>query len=111
MRLTIAGIRQLSNPTFTAKDIFSIDDPAATKIVVELGFATLCMGLAGLLSLWFQDWVWASAVSGGLYLGFAGLVHARSGHRNKKENAAMVSDLFVFAVLAISLALTMLRGL
>ena len=49
MRFTIAGIRQLSNPTFTAKDIFSIDDPAATKIVVELGFATLCMGLAGLV--------------------------------------------------------------
>jgi hypothetical protein len=110
VRLIVAGLRQIINPAFTAKDIFQIDDTAATKIVLELGFATSCIGLVGVLSLWFQAWVWASAISGGLYLGLAGLVHVRSSHRNTKENAAMVSDLFVFAVLTISLLLAILRN-
>ena len=38
----MAGIRQITNPAFTAKEIFHIDSMASLAIVRELGFANLC---------------------------------------------------------------------
>lgn len=36
LRLLIAGVRQVANPAFTARDIFEIETPGAEKIVIEL---------------------------------------------------------------------------
>ena len=100
-RLGIAGIRQIAQPAFTAKDIFEIDDPKAGKIVQELGFWNFAGGVIGLLSLVYPSWAIPAAVAGGLFYGLAGWQHWRNGHRNANENVAMVSDLFMFVVLAV----------
>ena len=100
-RLGIAGIRQMLQPAFTAKDIFEIDDPRAGKIVQELGFWNFAGGVIALASLAFPGWAVPAAVAGGLFYGLAGWQHWRNGDRNTNENVAMVSDLFMFVVLAV----------
>lgn len=104
IRLLIAGIRQVLQPSFTAESIFETNDSGAVKVVTELGSANFCMGLIGALSLYFQSWIMPAALCGGLYLGLAGFKHLAHRHRNFAENAAMVSDLFVFAVLVVFVA-------
>lgn len=101
VRLFIAGLRQVMQPAFTASDIFNISDPAAGKIVRELGFWNLSGGLIAILSLIWPSWVIPAAVAGGLFYGLAGWQHLRNDNRDMKENAAAASDLFMFAVLAV----------
>lgn len=98
-RLFSAGIRQVTKPEFTAKEIFEIRDPAAFKLVVELGFGTLSIGLIGLLSLWLAEWTIPAAVAGAVFFGLAGIQHVRNRVLNSKEKLAMLSDLFIAAVL------------
>jgi hypothetical protein len=100
-RLAIAGVRQIAQPAFTARDIFEIDDPKASKIVQELGFWNFAGGVIALLSLVFPGWAMPAAVAGGLFYGLAGWQHWRNGDRNTNENVAMTSDLFMFAVLLV----------
>src|SRR5580700_11599687 len=45
VRLFLAGVRQVLQPSFTAVEIFEIHEPKALAIVRELGFANLSMGL------------------------------------------------------------------
>lgn len=101
VRLFIAGIRQMLQPAFTAKDIFGIADPAAGKLVQELGFWNFSAGLVSILSIFWPAWVLPMAIAGGLFYGLAGWQHLRNGERGMKENAATASDLFMFAVLAV----------
>jgi hypothetical protein len=108
-RLVLAGVRQVANPEFTAGTIFGIEDKKALVVVQELGFANLSIGALGLLSLLTPAWVAPAAIAGGLYYGLAGLMHALKGGRNGIENVAMISDLFLFVVLAIDLAGLLLR--
>ena len=100
VRLALAGLKQISNPSFTAETIFGIKDPRALIVVQELGFANLSIGLLGLLSLRYPAWVMAAAITGGLFYGLAGFKHLIKGDRNNIENIAMISDLWIFAVLA-----------
>ncbi len=100
VRLFLAGIRQVLQPQFTAEDIFAIKDHGALAIVRELGFANLSMGALGLLSLLLSGWTVAAAVVGGLYYGLAGAGHLFCSGRNFAEQTALISDFFVFAVLA-----------
>ena len=99
VRLFLAGVRQVLQPSFTAAEIFEIHEPKALAIVRELGFANLSMGLLGLLSLWQQDWQIPAAIVGGLYYGLAGLGHISQRRKNAKEYTAMISDGFAFLVL------------
>jgi hypothetical protein len=101
VRLFIAGIRQVVQPRFTAEEIFRIHDRASFPIVREVGFANLSIGLLGICSLFRVGWVVPAAIVAGLYYGLAGLGHVPSKNRNAKENMAMISDGFVFLVLAI----------
>ena len=100
VRLLLAGLRQIVNPAFTADTIFGVKDKAALPIARELGFGNLSIGLLGALALWVADWILAAALVGGLFYGLAGIQHALKGDRNRVETIAMVSDLFVFLVLA-----------
>lgn len=102
-RLATAGIKQMVTPEFTAKQIFEIEDPAAAKIVTELGFGNLAIGLVSLLSLQFPGWLAASALAGAVFFAFAGIQHIRNGRMNRLETIAMVSDLFIAAILLIYL--------
>jgi hypothetical protein len=101
VRLTIAGVRQMLQPDFTARDIFEITDPKAGRIVQELGFWNLSGGLIAILSLVWPAWALPAALAGGLFYALAGIQHLRNDHRTMKENAALVSDLFIAAVMAV----------
>jgi hypothetical protein len=100
VRLFIAGLRQVAQPQFTAESIFQIKDRGAFAIVRELGFANLSMGALGLLTLAKPNFLVAGAIVGGLYYGFAGAGHIFSRDKNALEWTALVSDLFMFVLLA-----------
>jgi hypothetical protein len=107
-RLFAAGVRQVLSPDFTARGIFGIGDPAAGRLVVEIGFGNLAMGAIALVSLVRPGWTAAAAMAGCIYLGLAGLAHLRNRGRNRAETIAMASDLWVAAVLAAYLASALL---
>jgi len=110
IRLFLAGVRQVANPAFTAKTIFEIEDPGARKIVIELGFANLSLGLLSIASIVRPDWVLPAAIMAGLYYGLAGGRHLLHSHRNRIENWATASDVLICLVfLAYALA-ALLRG-
>jgi hypothetical protein len=109
-RLFLAGIRQTLNPAFTAATIFEIKDKGAEKIVQELGFGNLSLGLLGLLTIFAPAWIVPAAIAGGLYYSLAGLKHATNAGRNANQNIAMVSDIAIFVVLAGYLIAIAARG-
>lgn len=99
LRLFLAGIRQITKPTFTAKQIFHIDNPDSLPIVIELGFANLCFGLVGLISIVKPEWRIVSAFASGLYYGLAGLLHLLKKPAGTNEKFALWTDLIIFVVL------------
>jgi hypothetical protein len=102
VRLSLAGLRQIGNPRFTAQKLFGMTGDDSLPIIRELGFANLSMGLLALLGLALGDkrLVLAGAIVGGLYYGLAGIGHIFRGKRNAQRTLAMVTDLWVFLVLA-----------
>jgi hypothetical protein len=98
IRLLMAGFRQTFQPAFTAQEIFRIKDKASFAIVKELGFANLCTGLAGVLTLWLPAWLVPTAFIGGLYYGLAGIGHLTKKVDSPNEMIALYSDLFIFLV-------------
>ena len=110
VRLTLAGLRQALQPEFTAKQIFHMVGDEATPVVRELGFANLATGVVGLLSLGFGSFVLPVAIASAIFYGAAGVGHLRERDSSFSENLAMVSDLFIFVVLAIYAAPTLLTS-
>ncbi len=100
VRLFIAGVRQVLQPQFTAESIFEIKDRGAFPIVREVGFGNLAMGTLGLATLAKSGFLVPAAVVGGLYYGLAGVGHILRGGLNLQGWTAMISDLFMFIVLA-----------
>ncbi|NRF50496.1 hypothetical protein HRF68_23340 [Pseudomonas stutzeri] len=98
-RLTVAAAHQLLRPSFTAKDIFEIDDPKASKLVLEIGFGNLAIGIASVASLYFPAWIPGMALAGAIFFGLAGVQHVRNGASTRHEVAAMVSDLGIAVIL------------
>lgn len=101
LRLFLAGIKQVTNPAFTAKQIFNIDNPDCFPLLRELGFANICFGLVGMVSLFIPDWRIVSAFASGLYYGIAGIQHATKKTSNFNEKFAMWTDFIIFALLLI----------
>jgi hypothetical protein len=101
-RLGLAGLKQVTQPAFTAETIFEISDPKAQVIVQELGFANLTFGL---LSLAFPSFLLPAAVGGGLFYLLAGVKHALRTGKTRTETIAMVSDLAMALVLAAAVLL------
>ncbi len=100
IRLFLAGLRQTLQPEFTAKEIFQLQSDESFPIVRELGFANLSMGFLSLCSIFRPGWVIPAAVVTGMYYLLAGVGHIRQAERNAKETMALVSDIFLFIVLA-----------
>jgi hypothetical protein len=100
VRLFLAGGRQTIQPRFTAEEIFGIHEIKSHAIVRELGFANLSMGTLGVCVLTRVEWVIPAAIVGGLYYGLAATGHVFQKSKNAKEYFAMISDVFIFAVLA-----------
>jgi hypothetical protein len=98
IRLFTAGVRQSVKPRFTADSIFHLKTEESFVIIRELGFANICLGLIGIISLYALHWRMPAAVAGGLYLGIAGIQHVLKRPVSFNEKTAMVSDLFAFLV-------------
>jgi hypothetical protein len=101
-RLTLAGLRQIVQPRYTAQVILSLESEESLVLVRELGFANLAIGLVGIGSAFFASWRSAAALAGGVFYGLAGANHAFRAHRGTLESVAMVSDLWAAAVLLAS---------
>lgn len=99
IRLLLAGLRQVSQPRFTAAEIFDLDNVKAFPIVREIGFGNLAMGTLGVCTIFQPAWLVPAAIVGGLYYGLAWLGHLLREERNVKEAVAMISDGFAFIVL------------
>jgi hypothetical protein len=99
VRLFIAGLRQATGPEYTARKIFEFKTDEPLPIIQELGFANLAIGLVGIVSVANRTWLMPAAVAGGLFYGLAGIKHVMRKNRNRIENVAMISDLFVFVAL------------
>jgi hypothetical protein len=99
LRLLIAGIKQTTDPAFTAKEIFHLDNPESFPIVRELGFANFCFGLIGIVSLFLPQWRIVSAFGSGLYYGIAGLQHFLKKPVGTNEKFAFVTDIIIFLLL------------
>lgn len=76
----------------------------------ELGFGKLSIGLLGTLTLLRTPWIGPAAITGGLLYDLARVKHLIKGQRNRTENIAMVSDLWIFLVLAGYVAAFTLRS-
>ncbi|WP_274425523.1 hypothetical protein [Chelativorans sp. YIM 93263] len=98
-RLATAGVHQLLKPSFTAKDIFEIDDPNAGKLVLEIGFGNLAIGIAAIASLYIPEWIAGLALAGAIFYALAGIQHVRNGASTRPEIFAMVSNLGIAAIL------------
>jgi hypothetical protein len=101
IRLLLAGVRQIAQPAFTAKTIFESTDPATQKVVQELGFANTAIGIVSVLSLIRPGFVLPAAIAAAIFYGLAGLKHIGNPGKNRLETVATLSDLWIFAVLAI----------
>jgi hypothetical protein len=106
-RLGMAGLRQILQPAFTARQILGIQGEDALILVRELGFANTAMGSVGLMSLWMPSWAAPMGLAGALFLGLAGLNHLLQAHRNARENFAMATDLLAALLIAACLRLAL----
>ncbi|MET0735927.1 MAG: hypothetical protein ABWY55_09865 [Microbacterium sp.] len=109
VRLLIAGISQISRPSFTSKEILHIDAPEAAQIVQELGFMNLSIGLAAVISLLVPSWAPAIGLAGGGFLLLAGIRHIGKKGKNAKEWTAAATDLIV-GVVGVAFAIGALAG-
>lgn len=107
-RMFAAGINQILRPSFTSEGIFGTSDKGAERIVVEVGFGNVAIGLIGLLSLFYPGWIPAAGFAGMIFLGLAGIRHVMNRNRKPNELIAMVSDLGVAAVLLVYLLMTLI---
>ena len=104
VRLLLAGLRQFFQPRFTAEQIFQTKSPDVLPLVRELGVANFAAGVVGVASLAMPSFVLPSALSATIFYGVAGVRHVAEHNKSRNENIAMVSDLFVFAVLSVFVA-------
>jgi hypothetical protein len=101
VRLGLAGLRQLFQPAFTARQIFHMHGDEALPLVRELGVANVATAVVALASLAVPSFVLPVAISAAIFYGIAGVRHLLERDRSLNENIAMVSDLVLFLVLAI----------
>lgn len=99
LRLGLAGLRQIVQPEFTAREILGLKSDDAIILVRELGFANAGFGAVGVVSLWQADWRVAAALAAGIFYALAAINHARDGERNTQQNVALFSDAFAGIVL------------
>ena len=100
VRLLLAGLRQIIQPAFTARTVLGLESEESFFLVRELGFATTAIGTVGTASIIAPAWSLPIGLIGAIFFGLAGVNHAMHPRRTKLQDLAMVSDLFVAAVLA-----------
>ena len=94
-RLLVAGIVQVSGGGPTTAILGSSTPSIQEKqLARELGWANLCLGLAGLLAL-VPGWALPAGFAGGIYLLIAGILHVPKRGKNAQESLATWTDLIV----------------
>jgi hypothetical protein len=106
VRLLLAGLRQIVQPTFTARTVLGLKSEESVFVVRELGFATAAMGCVSVASIIVPGWSMPMALIGAIFFGLAGANHLTHERRSRLQGAAMVSDLFIAVVLAACLLAT-----
>jgi hypothetical protein len=101
VRLSLAGLRQIFQPRYTAQTILGLNGSDALILVRELGFANAAIGAAGLGTLFAPSWVPPLAMVGAIFYGLAGINHCFHKNRNGLQNLALVSDLFAGVILGV----------
>ncbi len=107
IRLFTAGIRQSSNPEFTATSILHMKTAESFVIIRELGFANIALGVMGILSVINNNWRILAAVIGGIFFGLAGIQHLFKKPDSRNEFIAMCYDMAVFLVIVFYLLFTL----
>ena len=110
VRLMLAALRQILMPEMTLKNIFEIDHPPSGHIVQELGFANFAIAVLCLASLPLYRLLPGAMLVASLFYGLAGFQHLRKTGRNAERTLAMLTDLLVFAVLAVAFVFTFSGG-
>lgn len=105
VRLLSAGVFQIVRPEFTAKGIFGIRDPKARKIVSELGYANVSIGLLCTITLAVPEWVLPGALVSGMFYALSGARHAFNRARRGRETVAMATDLAMVPILGLYILL------
>jgi len=100
-RLVLAGVVQVTRPSFTVRDVLGADSGSAIVIVQELGFANIAMGTVAVIGALVPAWWAAAAIPGGLFLGQAGLRHIAKPGKGLEERVATWTDLLVAAAMLI----------
>lgn len=100
VRLLLAGLKQVTQPGFTAHEIFKMKTDEVLPIVRELGFANFAVGLLGVVSIWATSFVLPVALAGAIFYGAAGVQHITQKGKTDKETIAMATDLIAFVALA-----------
>jgi hypothetical protein len=108
VRLFSAGMRQMTQPRYTAETILGIKSPDCLPLVRELGFGNTAMGSLGLASLFIPTLVVPVAMAGAIFYGLAGVNHLLHKQRNKLQNFAMLSDLFAASILILCSAASLI---
>jgi len=99
LRLLVAGLQQSIRPAFTSEKIFHIEGTESYPIVRELGFANMCFGLVGIVSLFKPEWRIVSAFASGIYYGLAAVLHIVKKPVGANEAFALWTDVVICAVL------------
>jgi uncharacterized membrane protein YkvI len=102
-RLLLAGFRQIFQPAYTAAVILRIRGDDCRRVIRELGFSNMAIGVVGAGSLFSEGWLLPAAIAGTVLYGFAGVNHFLQKARGTNENVAMVSDVLVAVVLIVCL--------
>ncbi len=68
VRLVMAGLRQLFQPEFTAREIFHMEGDEAMTLVRELGVSNFAVGVVGLAAVAVPMFVLPSAITAGCLL-------------------------------------------
>lgn len=99
IRLFTAGIRQTSNPEFTATKIFRFTTKESFVVIRELGFANIAIGSMGILSLINEHWRLLAAITSDIFFGLAALQHFSRRPDSFNEYVALIYDSIVFVIL------------
>lgn len=103
LRLFSCGIKQSMNPEFTAKSIFEVTDAKAFPMVRELGFANICSGFIGVISLFIVNFRLPAAIIGVLYYSLALFQHLVRKNKNSTEMFVTITDLSIVMELGVPL--------
>lgn len=113
VRLFASGLRQTFGPRLRQKQPVEVDRDPSERAAQRLGFVKLligglCIATEFVFSVPFNSSIAtlpAGVVAAGAFYGLSGLHHVRMPRRNARQTLAMVTDLLVFAVLAVVFAL------